>query len=275
MGAALLGVALAAACGTPDAADGGDVSCAPLATTPAAPIALGTVLGIGRDDADGTVYVMDEVSTGYRVFVSDGAGNLARKLITGSGSGGQGTAAWYVVTVSDPTSPFMLKVDGTSGAMRIGIVHGVASERDFTVGQTGDLLTVEDAAAIAGMTALDLPGTVTLEYWATLPDGRTLVVSRPEQNWSYSDFRLFLGTPDRMLEHPVSSVVRARDGGTTTIGFTVDGGAATAFFPSPLADDATATLTLDGATLPLTVVDLAVADPVTSPADFAYLCLSR
>lgn len=274
MAAALLGGVMAAGCGTPDAADSGSMPCAPLATTAAAPIALGSVLGIGQD-ADGTIYVLDEASTGYRVFVSDSAGNLVRKAVTGSSSGGQGTAAWYVAIVSDPAAPFMLKVDGSSGTMRIGIVRGVATTRDFTVGETGDVLTVEDAGAIAGMTALDLAGTVTVEYWAGLPDGRTLIVTRPEQDWDYSDFRLFLGTQDRMLEHPVSSVVRARDGGTTTIVFTADGGRATAFFPSALADDATPTLTMDGATVALTLVnvDLAGGDPFAVPADFAYLCL--
>src|SRR3954452_22108337 len=72
----------------------GDVPCTPLAAEPAQPIALGTVLAIGRH-ADATIYVLDETSTGYRVFASafglrfSDPLTLRRKEISGSGSGVQ------------------------------------------------------------------------------------------------------------------------------------------------------------------------------------------
>jgi hypothetical protein len=135
------------------------------------------------------------------------------------------------------------------------------------VGQTGIVLEVEDAGAISGWPVLDLPASVHVEYGATLPDGRSLVVTCPDHDWDYSDFRVFLGTSTGMIERPVSSVQRARDGGTTTIVFKADGTTATALFPSSLTADALPTLTTAGTTVVLTLMENSL------PSSFAYLCL--
>jgi len=250
----------------------GDVPCTPFGDTFPAPIALGTVLGIGRH-ADGTVYVLDETSTGYRAFVS-GYGlafsdpvTLYRKEISGSGSGARDAGHWYVVTVLDPGAPFALKVDDTSGALRMGVVRGTFSDRDFVIGETGDVLTVQTAEEIAGLAVRDLPDGDVVEYGAALPDGRDLAVIRPAHDWSYEDFRLFLGDNKQMVERPVLSVDRARDGGTTTIVFTLDGARATAYFPAPISG-AGASLTTTGATVPLTI-----APAGSAPVTLTYLCL--
>ena len=248
---------------------GGDADahvCSPLAAVPPAFTNLGFTLGIGRH-ADGTVYALDQTQTGeYRVFSSSGM-TLGRKPIGGFNRGTLGNDNWYVATVSDADPQFTLKIDDTTSPASMGVVRGAYADRDFVVGQTGDVLQVETADALAGMTIRDLPGDVTVEYFAHLADGRQLVVARPHYNWSYESFRLFLGTADRMAEREVTSVVRAKDGGTTTIQFMLDGAAATALFPSPLeagapslaAEGATHTLTLEGAG--------------ASPASLSFYCL--
>ena len=63
------------------------------------------------------------------------------------------------------------------------------------------------------------------------------------------------------------SVDRARDGGTTTIGFTLDGARATAYFPAP-SSGAEASLTTPGATISLTI-----GATSSVPATLTYLCL--
>jgi hypothetical protein len=272
-GLVVIGVIVATGCSeTGSQGAPGDVPCMPFADQPAAPIALGTVLGIGRH-VDGTIYVLDETSTGYRAFVSaDGLTlsdplTLNRKEVSGSGSGAEGAGRWYVVSVLDPSTPFVLKVDDASGAPRMGVVRGTFADRDFVIGETGDVLTVMTPDAIAGISVFDLPDGLTVEYQATLPDGRALVVTRPGHDWDYNDFRLFLADADQMVERPVLSVDRARDGGTTTIVFTLDGARATANFPAPNAG-AEATLTTPGATVPLIIGPNGFA-----PTTPSYLCL--
>jgi hypothetical protein len=262
-----VGLALAGGCSEAGSATSGDLPCAPLLASAPRQIALATVLGIGRH-ADGTLYVLDQDDTGTRVFVSEGA-KLKRKEVSGSGSGHLDSGDWYVASVLDPSAPFILKVDDTNGARQMGVVRGAFTDRDFTIGQTGDVLEVQGAATLDGLIVLDLPDGVYVEYWAHLPDGRTLVVLRPDHDWGYDDFRLFLGTDDQMRERPVLSVQRARDGGTTTIVFTLDGARATAFFPSSLSGVSEASLTVANAT-----PDVLTTEPAGSaPTEAAYFCL--
>jgi len=244
-----------------------DRSCTPLASEPAQEIFLSTVLGIGRH-ADGTLYLLDQRGPGdYRAFVSQGA-SLGRRSISGIGTGQEAAGTWYVVTIEDPDAPFTLKVDDTSGALRMGVVRGVFADRDFVIGEMGDVLEVQSTDAITGMTVLDVPGGAVVEYFAHLPDGRALVVTRPSADWSYGDFRLFVGTAERMIQQPVASVQRARDGGTTWIQFTLDGTTAIAFFPSPLLEGGYPTLDVGGDSL-----TLALEPAGTSPTNFSFLCL--
>jgi hypothetical protein len=150
----------------------------------------------------------------------------------------------------------------------MGVVRGTFTDRDFVIGQQGDVLQVVGADAIASLAIKDLPRTIYVEYFAHLPDARELVVTRPENDWMYSDFRLFLGTSDRMVERRVKDVSRARDGGTTSIVFVLDGDEATAFFPSPTdTAGAAATLTEGGQTLAL-----ATEAAGTAPVGFMFLC---
>jgi len=127
------------------------------------------------------------------------------------------------------------------------------TRRDFDVGVEGETLGVRERGAVAGLAVRNLAGDVHTEYLAKLQDGQRLVVVRPEDDWQYLDFRLFLGTPERMEERTVLNVTRGRDGGTTTIWFTLDGLDAVAYFPTAFRPDETATLTAGSLVLPMTV----------------------
>lgn len=238
--------------------DAAPQTCEPLASVET-PITLGATLSIGRH-ADGTFYVIDESASEPRVFVSE-TGSLWRKRIAGSGA----TTTALVLTVSDATPPFALKRETQGDTVRMGVVRGPFSERDFEIGKQGDELTVVGRESIADLPLRNLPGDVTIEYVAALEDGRALVVTRPTDDWTYDDFRLFFGTPPRYVERAVKSVTRAKDGGTTTIVFDLDRAEATAVFPSPLRSDP-ATLTIGHDTLPLTLL------PKEPPAPATYEC---
>jgi hypothetical protein len=97
------------------------------------------------------------------------------------------------------------------------------------------LALVAGAAAVA--TPCDPRNTTpssVVEYVATLADGRFVVVTRLEKDWDYGDFRIFVGPVNALAECPVGSVERARDGGSTTIEFTLAGEDATGWAERPL-----------------------------------------
>lgn len=242
-------------------------SCDPFGANPL-PIAFGTIIAAGQDSA-GVIYAVDHVDEGERVFVSDSSGALVRQRIAGSGTGPD----FYVFSVTDHDPAFVLQIDTPAGGpLRMGVVIGTLEDsKTFVIGQQGEELTVLPAEAIAGMPIRNLPGTVVLEYAASLDNGDVLVVARPRDDWSYEDFRLFLGNVGAVTERRVSNVTRMRDGGSTLIDFDLDGQPAQASFPVLFVDGGfapgPATLTVAGTTTPLTRQDAA-------PAGAEYLCLS-
>jgi hypothetical protein len=210
---------------------------------------------------------VDQVDSSQRVFVSDASGTLVRQRIAGSGSGPD----FYVFDVSDHDPAFVLQIDISTGAsIRMGVFNGTLKDsKTFVIGQQGEELTVLAAGAVATMPVRNLPGDVVVEYAAALADGDVMVVTRPRDDWSYTDFRLFLGSMGAVAEREVSSVVRARDGGSTTITFDLDGVSAVASFPVVFADGGfapgPATLTVGGTTTSLTLHGGALAGA-------SYLC---
>lgn len=225
------------------------------------PVTLASVVAAGKHP-DGTVYVIDKPADGeYRVFVSDERG-LVRKRVAGSGT----TPTNVVVTVIEAEPAFLLKAELEGGRVtRMGVLRGMTTERDFPIGEQGDVLQVVAPDAVKDMTARSLTG-VHVEYVAGLADGRRLVVIRPRDDWRPEDVRLFLGLPGEVKERKVDSFVRRRDGGTTDIVFEIDGQGATAHFPSPTVMD-TAWLQERGERLTL---DLAA--PGMPPAGLTFIC---
>jgi hypothetical protein len=252
--------------GAGDAGSGPLASCDPLAARPL-PIALGPVLAAGQD-ASGVIFAVDQNGSTQRVFVSDRTGALVRQRVAGSGSGPD----FFVFTVTDHDPAFVLQIDMPAGGpLRMGVLVGtLTGSRTFVIGQQGEELAVLPDGAIAGMPVVNLPGTILVEYAARLPDDEVMLVTRPQDDWSYEDFRLYLGSLAAVRERRVSSVSRALDGGSTTIWFDLDGQATQAYFPVVLTDGGLvpgpATMTVAGTTTAL--VRLPGAPPGAQ-----YLCL--
>jgi Galactose oxidase, central domain/Kelch motif len=247
------------------------VSCDPF--QPATkPITLTTVLGAGQD-TDGTLYVVDQPQAGSeRVFVSSG-GTLQRQRIAGSGTESSGNGVMsYTFSISDHVPAFMLKLEtNSSSPTAMGVLQGDLSGKTFTIGQQGSVLTLVSTSQVAVLPVANIPAQTFIEYSATIPDGRALLVVRPRDDWTYQDFRVFFGTTDHMAERPVDQVVRYHDGGSTTINFTIDGVTAVASIPVSLTGPTTPpTLTIGATSFPL-----ALGPTDSPPVGFTYFCLGN
>ena len=262
--AAFAAIVTLAGCGGAASPSTASKACDPLADEPQ-PITLGKVLGAGRD-ATGVVYVIDQPPQGEeRLLVSDGM-TLKRQPTSGAGSGSQPGGGTFEI-VNSGTGDAALAVEivtDAGGTVTMGVVHGALTTKTFTIGMQGDTLTVLGADALASYTLQNLPGTIDVEYLATLPDGRTMVVTRPDVDWSYSDFRLFLSTSTTspLLERKVSNVGR---GSFTNITFDLDGTQAMAHFSDSAAGGSTLTVGADTS-------ELAVMAPDTRPTGVTFLC---
>jgi hypothetical protein len=236
------------------------------------PITLTNVLGAGRD-TDGTLYVVDQPQPGgERVFVSS-SGTLQRQRVAGSGteSSGNGVVS-YTFSISDHVPPFALKLEtDVDGPTAMGVLQGTLADKTFSIGQQGSVLTLVPAAQVAGLSVANIPAETVIEYNATLSDGRALLVVRPRDDWTYQDFRAFLGASDHMVERTVDQVVRYLDGGSTTVNFAVDGVPAVASFPVSLTGVAAPpTLTIGATKYTLTLAPIA-----SPPAGYSYFCLGN
>jgi hypothetical protein len=241
--------------------------CDPLATT-SLPIAAGTLVAAGRDAA-GTVYVVDVAPVDprpQRLFISSGT-TLQRRPIEGSGELGAGPGSTLIVDTgsADPTTALQIAIEmGATGPARMGLHRGPLTGKTFVIGTEGELLTLLSQADLAGFTLQNLPGRVVPEHLASLSDGRLILVTRPEVDWSYADMRVFVGPPARMLERDQVHVSR---GSYTIVDFALDGRPAQAVFGSSLAPSVVSALTVDGQILPLTV-----APPGSRPDGAAIFC---
>jgi hypothetical protein len=167
-----------------------------------------------------------------RVFVSKGT-DLVRKRVPGSSARGTDTDTDYSFTFEDGATTQALLVQRRGGAVT-AMALGPADTRQFIgdPGATTEMLAVQDQSVISGFTLRNLPNEVTIEYVADVTDGTALVVTRPAVDWDYTDFRVFYGVDGPSLsERQVVNVLRARDGGSTEIQFTVDGATYIARFP--------------------------------------------
>lgn len=196
------------------------------------PIALTPLLGVGKDES-GVLYVADEGderSNGPRVFVSR-SGALYRQRVTGSGSSGGGANADYTLSFEDGTKMPALVIKIRSGkvtGMALSPVGGKAFYDDLDA--SAQQLEVVTESAIEKLRVHNLPGEVVIEYVARTKAGETLLVTRPKDDGTYEDFRVFYGADKLLTERNVSNVSRAK-GGSTVIVFDVDGAEYTADFP--------------------------------------------
>jgi hypothetical protein len=247
-----------------DSGEPAPAPCDPFAVVTKA-ITLGEVVAVGRERS-GALDVIDRPASGQlRVFVSEGQ-TLKRQRTLGSGESNGGPGSWMVVTFGESSDPANLQVEfGAAGPVAMGLVRGsLPAKKMFDLATEGEKLELMGADAIRGFTLANLPGTVAVERSASLADGRLIVVTSPEVDTTYEDFRLFLGPPDRVVERKVINVSQSRSG-VTFIEFTLDGARAEAVFGSSLSPDTPSTLNGE----PLTL-----APAGTRPPGASYLCRS-
>jgi hypothetical protein len=199
------------------------------------PIVLGDVIAIGQD-AEGVIYLADEWDGQSRVFVSEGD-VLVRKFVAGSGEGSSGGDYHYMFIVQEGEDLFTLAIEiPEGGETKMAVGQGDHELSIEELAALGEWLTVLDEDAISGMDLQNLPGIVSVEYLAEVEDGRWVVVVRPEYDWSYEDFVLFLGPGSDLAQRMILEVLRYSDGGTTVLGFCLDDAEATLHFPIEFSD---------------------------------------
>ena len=224
------------------------------------------IIGAGVDPT-GIRYVADEVDGTQRVFVSNGD-ELERKRVLGGGSGTSATGSFDAITfeASDGVKTFV--IDTVDGTTQLSIVDGVWRPGDAPPASSIQLEPL-DPAVVRTFAVKGWVNPMVDEYFASVETGERLIVLRPEVDWTYEDFRLFLGSSDEVTERPVTSVTRARDGGSTNIAFELEGQEAVAFFP---AGGGPGTLTVGSDVKAVQPIDLTVA-LVMLPSSFQ--CLLR
>lgn len=260
-------LAIATACGA--AEESSELSaCQPL-EAPAAEISLGEIVGAG-EDARGVIYVIDEVAGELRAFISND-GVLVRQRVSGTGQGNAG-GAFTVVSLNELDPPVTLQVTvDASGGERMGVVTGPLDSKTFVVGEQGEELSLLPADAVHGLPLANYDPEIVVEYAAVVEGGRTLIALRPRDFQDYSQFRVFLGPAEHLDERAVSAVTRARDGGSTTLDFDVDGERARAEFPVEFVDEQ---FTPGAPSLRIgdRELDIALTTPTGSPAGASYYC---
>jgi hypothetical protein len=233
-------------------------TCDPLAST-ALPVTVGRIAGVGKDAA-GNLYLVDQVErVGVRLFVSR-ATTLARRRVSGSGEIGSGPGSQILVLSEDDAGPFNLQIDvGATAPARMGLLRGpLPGSKTFEIGTDGEALQVLPSEVPADYHLENLPGTFSVGYQGSVPDGRVVLVIGPDVDARLEDDRVFFGTADRLVERPM---VRVSVGSYSTIEFTIDGQPATAVFGSPLNTAVTSTLTIGAQSQPLTVPDRPALPP--------------
>jgi hypothetical protein len=238
--------------------------CDPLAAQ-TLPIELGTILAAGKDER-GTLYVVDRAAAASdeRVFVSNGNA-LYRKRQSGAGSTGSSDFFWQF---DDDGTLERLVVHKQAGRVT-GIALAPANERTFfaQLDDRAQKLSPVDPASTHGFDVRNLPGEVVVEFVADAADGSRIVVTRPKDDWTYDDFRIFYGTDSRLAER-VTSFRGAKS--YRAFDFIVDGATWHVAFASSLSAVTESAIDTGTATLPLTLVD----PPVVSPAD-SFECFVR
>jgi len=242
-------------------------------------VTLGTVLGIGRDSA-GTIYLADEVPTKHltRVFVSSGD-SLFRKRVIGTGQTGNGPRdgeynLWFVEGFDAATNRTLLIERRGDVVTQMALGPHDSSLFIFEPGAIAEVLTVLDRSAIEEMKFRNLPGPVTIEYFAEVENGNVIVVTRPTDDADFADFHFFYGIERQMVERKIIGVYRGHD---TDIEFMVDGSHYVVHFSTGFIPDGGDTLRAGPASLDTgTGTPLRVTERLPAPKSlpsFVFSCL--
>ncbi|MET0286958.1 MAG: hypothetical protein ABW352_20920 [Polyangiales bacterium] len=190
------------ACGDTESGPSDAGTCDPLAEFTRA-AELRDVVAAGSAP-DGTLYVVTRQGSDTRVFVSEGD-TLVRRRVLGSGFGfGLGELSDDTVSFQDARTSRLVFQSMGDYAVRMALVHDDAKTfYDAVTSKTE--LTVQPESAAFARPVRNLPGEVVLEYAAITPDQQQLIVTRPKDDWTMKDFRLFLGRDDQLQELAITN----------------------------------------------------------------------
>jgi hypothetical protein len=237
-------------------------ACDPLAAiTTTVQLDASQVVVAGRA-SDGSLYV---IYGDNRLFVG-GDTNLVERIVTGSGESGSQTDLDYT---DDDGTPVTVEVVRDDTGTHMVVARGMQKSKGIDSGN-GESLTLVAAALVAELGA-STTQTFEIDFAASLPDGRELVVIAPASAVEYDAFRVFLGPPTALAQQAVMNFGSSLSGQRFAT-VMVDGApAALTYLPGgPSALDPAggpSTLTIAGTTSTLT------EGPV--PAGVSYLCLSN
>lgn len=223
-------------------------ACDPLAAHEL-PLRLGNVIAAGKDER-GTTYVVDQSPSGsaQRLFVSSGD-VLDRKRILGSGQMGSSDYTW---SFDDDGTEERL-VAHKQGDEVTGIALAPAGDRTFfaQLDARAQQLTPVSSASLARFELRNLPGEVVIDYAADTADGARIVITRPMDDWTEDDYRLFYGTNGELFERVTSFV-----GATSyqAFDFIVDGASWHMVIASVFAPGLASDIEIGSSSIPLTPV---------------------
>lgn len=205
--AALAALGLLVACsrsgGSGDASRETVTPCNPLA---AKPIALGPVVGVGKDGA-GTLYV----DSSHGIFVADaGSTDLVRQHVVGTGSSG---TTEFLFTFAAPDADLstarqlLLETTGSppmATAMALGPVTSKVFLDQSPAGTTA--LTLVDASTVSGLAVVNTPNVIS--YLADVANGDVILATVPmnvDATSSNGGLAIFYGPPTAVDQRPISA----------------------------------------------------------------------
>ena len=199
----------------------------------------------------GQVYVVDRLDNGFgrpdvedslvpRVFVEE-EGVLVR--VTGSTGDSESTSTHLfdafgsaeegilgmirVERAPDRAYPRNIVPHETAVVLFDGPTEGETPAQKF---EGGTRIEVLSECEVAEHEVVGLPQSRRTEYAAEDELGNVILVAVPVVDWDVESAFLFYGPPDAVLQRPVLSFGRERDGGTTHIRFELDGQESTLHF---------------------------------------------
>jgi hypothetical protein len=96
-------------------------------------------------------------------------------------------------------------------------IKGTIIKKDNTITYAGVDYERQPDFKIDFTRVVPLPKKRRAEYFCRIANGHYVYVSASKYNYSFSSFRLFVGSGARMREVPITNVLRAKDGGSTWI----------------------------------------------------------
>lgn len=213
--------------------------CDPL-SQPTAELRIQPPVAVGMDE-NGVLFVMDRVGGDSRIFSSDDGKTLVRLDAAAGGAEFLSDSLYYsfrsyypdlagIVRVARPSGPLEhIKPEGTEFVL-FRPPRRISGELRDAITQ-GDTLSVKSECEVTTYEVQNADVPARLEYSAVDDDNNLIAVATPIDFEFDEYFYVFYGPPDRVLQRQPESFSRKKDGGSTTVRFSLDGGTAEVTFP--------------------------------------------